>query len=70
MARQADRGDAIRVPVKHATERFQEILETFRGQIRPQRQDNPIRQWMRNHKVTRQDLKSGFSDTRTSYGRS
>ena len=59
MARQADRGDAIRVPVENATERVQEILETFRGQIKPRPQHSQVRQWMKEKNVFLKDLKLG-----------
>lgn len=58
MAKHNDGLDAIQRPVRMATARFQEILETFRGQVQPRPQDNPIRQWMREHRVTRKDLQS------------
>jgi len=56
MPRHDDRQDAIRTPVLRATERLQEIIETFRGQVQPRPQDNPLRQFMRENRFYLKDM--------------
>lgn len=56
MAKHNDGLDAIQRPVRMATARFQEILETFRGQVQPRPQESGVRQWMKENDVFLKDL--------------